>query len=454
MLISIRYIILISLLFLIIPNVNAQKITLNISGYEGSSKLYSLEGEKTFLIDSIDSDNGKIRLISDKYDFHNGFYRFIISKDNWVDFIYDGEDVELTSNIKNISDSLVVLNSNSNKLLHQFKRLNKVYKTKTELLQLVLARYPKDDDYYNATQNKLAQLQIEYHNFVNITSQTEPKSFIARYIKSAQLPILRMDIIPENQISYFQASALNNINFDDAELIYSDLFTNKSIEYLMYYRNPQLPKELLEKEFMKATDSLFNKAKVNELVYQHITEYLISGFKQFGFDNIIDYIIRNYVVEDDLCLDEKLEHSIQRRLEQSKQLAIGKSVPNFQIPDSNGNIINLENIKAEKTLIVFYASWCPHCKTILPEINMLYNNQTDMNFEVIAISLDEDKKEWLNFVKDNKLNFMNGSDGRGWSGKVSSDYFIYATPTMFLLNSEKIIIAKPLKIKKLKEYLQ
>lgn len=31
--------------------------------------------------------------------------------------------------------------------------------------------------------------------------------------------------------------------------IFSDCFTNKTIEYLTYYRNPQLPKELLEKEF-------------------------------------------------------------------------------------------------------------------------------------------------------------------------------------------------------------
>ena len=150
---------------------------------------------------------------------------------------------------------------------------------------------------------------------------------------------------------------------DDAELIYSDAFTNKTIEYLTYYRNPQLPKEFLEKEFMKAVDTLLNKAKVNQFVYQHITEYLIDGFKKFGFDKIIDYIVENYVIEDDLCLDEETENSIQRRIDQSKLLAVGIIAPNIIMPDKDGKVIDLSKIKSDKTLLVFYASWCPHCQT-------------------------------------------------------------------------------------------
>ena len=53
----------------------------------------------------------------------------------------------------------------------------------------------------------------------------------------------------EEQITYLKSHALDNVNFYDDGLIYSDAFTNKTIEYLTYYRNPQLPLELLEKEF-------------------------------------------------------------------------------------------------------------------------------------------------------------------------------------------------------------
>ena len=189
------------------------------------------------------------------------------------------------------------------------------------------------------TKNKLKQIQEDYNYFVNVTSQVNPNSFIARYVKSAQLPIIDSEIPLEKQLEYLKSHSLDNVDFNDAELINSDVFTNKSIEYLTYYRNPQLPKELLEKEFMKAVDTLLNKAKVNQLVYQHITDYLIDGFKKFGFDKIIDYIVENYVIEDDLCLDEETENSIQKRIDQSKLLSIGTKAPNIILPDENGNEI-------------------------------------------------------------------------------------------------------------------
>lgn len=234
------------------------------------------------------------------------------------------------------------------------------------------------------------------------------------------------------------------INFFDAELIYSDCFTNKSIEYLTYYQNPQLPKGLLEKEFRKAVDTLLTKASVNILVYKHIADYLIDGFKQFGFDNVVDYIVENYVVKDDLCLDEQTENSIQNRINQSKLLIVDSKAPNIIVPDNNGEEINLENLKEKYTLLIFYATWCPHCQDLLPEIYKLYKQRSD--FEVVAVSLDEVKEDWNSFITDNKLDWINVFDLKGWESKAAQDYYIYATPTMFLLDGKIKIIGKPIMI--------
>ena len=136
-------------------------------------------------------------------------------------------------------------------------------------------------------------------------------------------------------MNYLKSHALDNVNFTDEDLIYSDAFTNKTIEYLSYYRNPQLPMGLLEKEFQTAVDSILNKAKVNDIVYKHIVEYLLDGFKKFGFDNVINYIIDNYVIKDDICLDEKLETALERRIQQNKLFKPGIIVPKIEMNDSN-----------------------------------------------------------------------------------------------------------------------
>jgi len=416
--------------------VYSQSINIQVSNLNHQTvKLFLLSGENLSFVDSI---NVSEHIFTFQINGEKGFYRIIFDENKWLNFVYDGNDIRIKTDFNDILDSLKIVKSESNKLYYKFLKLNKDYKTKTELLNVILTHYPKDDEYYSISNSKLKSIQNEYKNFINVESQEKPNSFIARYIKSSQLPIIPENIGQQEQLNYLKNHALDNIDFDDAELISSDIFTNKSIEYLTYYRNPQLPKELLEQEFMKAVDTLLNKAKVNQLVYQHITEYLIDGFKKFGFDKIIDYIIENYVIADDLCLDETLENSIEKRIEQSKKLSIGKKVPNIIMPDKDGKVFDLYYSNSEKTLLVFYSTKCPHCVELLPRLKELQNN-----IEIRSISLDTNMEEWLKFIEENNLTFTHINDPNGWDGDLATDFYIYATPTMFLLDQEKKIIGKP-----------
>lgn len=433
----------------------AQNVEIIIKNQEkGKAFIFSLSGEKTTLIDSVNSiDKGIFRFSIDNNKYHTGIYRLTFEPNKWIDFVNDGEEISITTHSKNILDSLDVTRSESNKLFYTFLRLNKQYKTKTELLLIILSRYPRDDQFYLQAKNRFIELQNEYLQFLNYTSQMMASSFVAKYIRSSQLPVVDLSIPIDKQLAYLKAHALDKVDFNNSLLINSDLYSNKTIEYLTYYRNPQLPLELLEKEFMIAVDSLFNKARVNQLVYQHITEYLIDGFKKFGFDKVLDYIVENYVIKDDLCLDVKTEGLIKRRIDQASDLKIGKTAPNIILPDNSGSTVSLKNLKADKTLIVFYASWCPHCKELLPKLNGVYKNQKGKKFEILAVSLDSKKEDWLEFIKTNCQLLTNVSDLKGWDGAAATDYFIYATPTMFIVDRDMKIIGKPMTVEDVNKLL-
>jgi peroxiredoxin len=432
----------------------AQTINVKVNNLDGKKGSFSfLSGEKISFIDSI-SVNNKSEFEINLGKYNSGIYRLTLNTKAWLDFIYDNEYIEIETDANNILDSLQVIKSESNKIYYEFIKLNKKYKTKSELLQLILTRYPKEDDYYQTTKEKLIQVQEDYLYFVNITAQDNPNPFVGRYVRSAQLPVVNSEFQFDEQLTYLKTHALDNVNFYDDGLIYSDAFTNKSIEYLTYYRNPQLPLELLEKEFEIAIDTILSKAKVNNIVYTHIVEYLLDGFKKFGFDNVINYIVENYVIKDDLCLDEKLTTTLDRRIQQARNFKIGTVVPNIVLPDSSGSMVELNKINAEKTLIIFYASWCPHCQKLLPEIYNLYKNQEEKNFDVIAVSIDTSRTEWLNFVQTNNLKWINVSDLKGWNGEAVPDYYIYATPTMFLVDRERKVILIPKSFDEIKSALK
>lgn len=442
------------LLLILQPLLFSQTVRFEVAGMnETKAYIFSLSGEKTSFMDSVMStDKINFTLTMDPLRYTSGFYRFIC-KNTLIDFVYDGKNIVLKTNAKYPADSMSVISSESNTLYYRFLKLNRSYKTKSELLFLMLSKFPKDDEYYQTTKNRLLSLQKEYSDFVNVQSQKEPKSLVARYIRSAQLPLVDCELPPEKQLVYLRAHALDHVDFSDVELTLSGLFSEKVIEYLMYYRNPQLTKDQLEKEFQAAVDSVLIKARKDTYVYQHVTEYLVDGFKKFGFDEVVDYIIENYVIKDDICLNEKLETTLQLRMQQAKRFKIGAIVPDITLQTADEKGIQLSKISSEKILLIFYASWCPHCKEMLPKLAELYKGQLKEKFEVVAVSMDTSKTDWQKFTSENNFKWINASDLKGWNGKAAKEFSIYATPTMFLINNKLELIAKPANPEDVKKFL-
>ncbi|MBI5219771.1 MAG: redoxin domain-containing protein [Bacteroidia bacterium] len=95
----------------------------------------------------------------------------------------------------------------------------------------------------------------------------------------------------------------------------------------------------------------------------------------------------------------------------------------------------------------------PEIKKITDEFNFKLET-SNLKLITVAVSLDSDYAQWQKFVTENNLlSFLNFSELKGWKGGVSKQYNVYATPTMFLLDKDKKIIAKPLITDELKQLL-
>lgn len=145
--------------------------------------------------------------------------------------------------------------------------------------------------------------------------------------------------------------------------------------------------------------------------------------------------------------DLVLEHA--RKQEAAKKirstLMEGAKFPDFDEKDVEGKPLSITAYKGKVVLVDFWATWCRPCVAELPNVLEAYEKHHANGFEIIGISLDNDKAKLEKFTKDKKMTWQQYFDGQGWNNKLSTKYGVNSIPATYLLDVEGKILAKNLR---------
>jgi len=114
----------------------------------------------------------------------------------------------------------------------------------------------------------------------------------------------------------------------------------------------------------------------------------------------------------------------------------GKLAPGFQLADINGKTVSLDDFRGKPVLLNFWASWCGPCRSEMPYIQELYEEQSETGVAILAIDVGEDLAEVEEFIRDYSLTFPVLLD---MTGTVAEKYNIRAIPTTYFIDSDGII---------------
>ncbi|MEN9571613.1 MAG: hypothetical protein RL172_2844 [Bacteroidota bacterium] len=119
----------------------------------------------------------------------------------------------------------------------------------------------------------------------------------------------------------------------------------------------------------------------------------------------------------------------------------GTMAPEITLPNSKDSLVNLSSFKGKVVLVDFWASWCGPCRLSNPYVVKLYKKFKANGFEVVGVSIDSKKKDWVKAIKQDGITYTQLNDAAGWESATAASYGVEAIPATFLLDKKGKIVA-------------
>ncbi len=214
-------------------------------------------------------------------------------------------------------------------------------------------------------------------------------------------------------------------------------------------------------------DFIIEKSMSDSTLFRYV---LVTLFNHYGKSNIMGmdavqmHIAEKYYLTRSWWSDSAFISDLRERVEKTTPLLIGKTAPDIDlmsVPADHfakaaqdtalkryphvGSRIMLHDIHSDFTVLAFWEADCGHCKTAIPELHKLYKESLkNYSVSVIAISTlfgEDGKEQWADFVNEYQLyDWINAWNPYSYEYKLKFD--ILSTPTIYLLDKDKKIIAK------------
>jgi len=190
---------------------------------------------------------------------------------------------------------------------------------------------------------------------------------------------------------------------------------------------------------------MLEKLITNEERLNEVTDYLFDLLERHSLFQASEYLALKVLNEVGCTINNDLA----KQLETYRAMKKGNIAPdiifngdNFAPGYKSENFPKqLSDLTTKYTLVVFGASCCPNCAEEIPGIAKHYQKWKENDVEVVFISLDEEQEAYRNFVKE--FPFISVCDYKKWDSPIVNDYYVFGTPTMFLLDNKREILLRP-----------
>lgn len=377
-----------------------------------------------------------------------GMYQLETEYGSTLDFLYDNSSVKFV--VKDFYDlsSVEFINSQLNTDWLAYQLFKEQTFESLALLKPLLRNYNKNSDFFMDAKKEYQYIQDKFISFTDSLMRND--NYASNLIKVDRFTPLNLDDDFNKQRNYLNANFFNDVDFNDLSLIPTNVLTTKIIDFLSIQQTSDKNSDEQIMSFILGIDNVLYRASVNYDMYKFIFQYLIEGFNELGYENVVDYMTRIPYSDEMDCSVEQYNELLSI-VEFNSRVRIGSLAKNISGKTIFNEDFDLYSIDSDFTIVYFWSYTCEHCRDNIKYLKRFLDENN--NFSLVAVSVKGDLKKIKNLVKKEKIRGFFYHDGMEWDSPYVSDYAVTATPSFFILDKDKNIIYKPFDFKELTDFV-
>ena len=431
------------------------------SGYLYLAHYY---GKKQMLVDSAAIDQESRSVFSGNDKLPGGIYLIAFPKKNgWFEMVIDKEQhFSIMADSADMLNKVSYTGSTENQLFKEYQKFTAKTGTEISRLQKSYAGAKNKQDSLEI-RNSLLQANKSLKEYRLQFSKEHPK-----HLLTAIFAVLNEPQIPpglKDSVSiymYYRKHYWDGVDLTDARLIRTPVLQIK----LDRYFDDVLPQD--PDTLKSECDDIILKARPNKDMYQYMLSQLTEKYvnpRYMGQDAVFVYLFQKYYVtgEADAWMTEKYRKFIFDRGYSLMANTIGYKAANMQMLDTLDKPRPLYEIKADYTVICFWDPTCSHCQVEVPKVDSLFQAKwKSKGIQVYGVMTGGGKETWLKYIREHNLKdwvhvyqtdeIKEAETAAGKPG-YKQLFDVYQTPMLYLLDKNKMIIAKKLNYEQLNDFL-
>ncbi len=455
-------ILLILILIFSISGVFAQgyKIKVKINGIQDTTLMLGHHfGGKKYVKDTVQIDKNGIAIFKGEEKLPGGIYIVVLPGMTYFEILINGDqNFSVETDTTDFVNNMKISGSVENQLFNDYQRYMVKQQKKLSELRKELEKINDDSDSTKIIKEQLKKVDKGVKDYWNKILIDYPNTFLSKIIKAMINPEIPEPPVDEEgnitdslfQYRYYKEHFFDNIDFSDDRLLRTPIFENKI-------------KQFFTKTVMKVPDSIIveadriiEKSKANKDVFRYVVVYLLNYYettKIMGMDKVFVSIAEKYYLTGEAYwADSTMLAKFEERVRKLKPTLIGEIAHDIKMQTNTGEYVTLHQVNAKYTILVFWEPDCGHCKKVVPKIYKISEKFKDKGVKAFAVYTQADKEEWLKFINEHSLDWLNVYDPYHLSN-YRNFYDIYSTPVIYLLNEKKEIVAKRLAVEQIEKLL-